>query len=144
MSKIIDAIPLLSKDINGITGTITVEIKPTENSEKIEKAISNFFNYTSLNTVSKLEKNYLIAKIEGREGLTKFNERLKQEKILNIAKKVLIKGLRGKSIIFYLNKQVAYVNHISFCEQKNESPLGPIRVEIRCDDTNQLINWFTK
>ncbi|RLI51696.1 hypothetical protein DRO61_01750 [Candidatus Bathyarchaeota archaeon] len=144
MSKIIDAIPLLSKDINGITGTITVEIKPTENSEKIEKAISNFFNYTSLNTVSKLEKNYLIAKIEGREGLTKFNERLKQEKILNIAKKVLIKGLRGKSIIFYLNKQVAYVNHISFCEQKNESPLGPISVEIRCDDTNQLINWLTK
>jgi len=70
MSKIIDAIPLLSKDINGITGTITVEIKPTENSEKIEKAISNFFNYTSLNTVSKLEKNYLIAKIEGRDLLT--------------------------------------------------------------------------
>ena len=135
---------LLSKDINNIAGTITVEIKPTENSKKVEKAISNFFNYTSLNTVPKLEKNYLIAKIEGREGLTKFNERLKQEKILNIAKKVLIKGLRGKSIIFYLNKQVAYVNHISFCEQKNESPLGPIRVEIRCDDTNQLINWLTK
>lgn len=129
--------------MNEITGTITVEIKPTEDSKKVEEAISNFFNYTSLNTVPKLEKNYLIAKIEGREGLIKFYERLRQERILNVARKVLIKGLIGNSITFYLNKQVAYVNHISFCEPKNESPLGPIRVEIRCDDANQLINWLT-
>lgn len=134
---------LLSKDINHIAGTITVEIKPTENSKKIEKAISNFFNYISLNTVSKLGKNYLIAKIEGRDGLIKFNERLRQERILNVAKTVLSKSLRENSITFYLNKQVAYVNHISFCEQTNESPLGPIRVEIRCDDASQLINWLT-
>ncbi len=83
--------------MNEITGTITVEIKPTENSKKVEKAVNNFFNYTSLNTVPKLGKNYLIARIEGREGLIKFYERLRQERILDVARKVLIKGLRGNS-----------------------------------------------
>ena len=129
--------------MNEISGIITVEINPTENSEKIEIAINNFFDYTSLNAVSKLEKNYIIAEIEGREGLTKFSERLRQERILNIARKILINSVSGNSITFYLNKQVAYVNHISFCEPESESPLGPIRVELRCDDPNQLINWFT-
>jgi hypothetical protein len=129
--------------MNEISGIITVEINPTENSEKIEIAINNFFDYTSLNAVSKLEKNYIIAEIEGREGLTKFSERLRQERILNIARKVLINSVSGNSITFYLNKQVAYVNHISFCEPESESPLGPIRVELRCDDPNQLINWLT-
>jgi predicted RNA binding protein with dsRBD fold (UPF0201 family) len=129
--------------MNELIGTITVDINPTENAKKIEQAISNFFVYTSLNIIPKLEKKYLIARIDGRAGLLKFYERLRQERILNVARKVMIQGLSGNSITFYLNKQVAYVNHLSFCEPKSESPLGPISVEIRCDDANQLINWLT-
>ncbi|MCK5625281.1 hypothetical protein KAI11_00345, partial [Candidatus Bathyarchaeota archaeon] len=110
--------------MNEISGIITVEINPTENSEKIEIAINNFFDYTSLNAVSKLEKNYIIAEIEGREGLTKFSERLRQERILNIARKVLINSVSGNSITFYLNKQVAYAGHLSFSRDIGESPLG--------------------
>jgi hypothetical protein len=129
--------------MNEITGTITVELNPTENSKKIEKAISNFFTYASINIVPKLEKKYLVARINGKTGLIRFYERIRQERILNVARKVMVKGLRENSITFCLNKQVAYVNHISFCEPKSESPLGPISVEIRCDDVHQLLTWLT-
>ena len=123
--------------------TVLVEINPTEDTKKVEKAISNIFDYTSLNLVPKLDKKYLLARIEGRKGLMKFYERLRQQRILNAARKVLINGVRDDSIIFNLNKQAAFVNHVSFCEPNSESPLGPISVEIRCDDMNQLIDWLT-
>ena len=129
--------------MNDITGTIEVEVKPTEDPKKVEKAIRNFFTYTSLENVPRHGEGFLIARIEGKWGLLKFYERLRQERILNAARKALIRGLKGNSITFCLNKQVAYVNHISFCEPVAESPLGPIRVEIRCDNPRELIDWLT-
>ena len=129
--------------MNDIIGTIEVEVKPTEDHMKVEKAISNFFTYTSSNTISKRGETFLIAKINGRNGLNKFYERLRQERILNSARKILIRGLQGNSITFCLNKQVAYVNHISFCEPMAESPLGPIRVKIVCENPRALIDWLT-
>jgi hypothetical protein len=84
-----------------------------------------------------------MAKIDGKAGLSKFYNLLGQERILNAARAILLKGIDGNKITFYLNKQVAYVEHISFCEPLGESPLGPIRVEITCDDTRELVDWLS-
>jgi predicted RNA binding protein with dsRBD fold (UPF0201 family) len=130
--------------VGNVTGFIEAEVKPTEDQKKVEKAIQNFFTYTSLESVPKHGEKLLIARIKGREGLLKFFERLRQERILNAARKIMIKGLKGKSITFCLNKQVAYVNHISFCEPVAESSLGPIRVNIGCDNPRELIDWLTQ
>jgi predicted RNA binding protein with dsRBD fold (UPF0201 family) len=129
--------------MNNIRGTITVEIHPTETASKVEKAISNFFTYTAIKRVPKRDMQYLIIKIDGRDGLMKFYERLRQERICNVARKVMLEGISGNFFTFYLNKQAAFMNHISFCEPKSESSLGPICVELQCDDANQLINWLT-
>jgi predicted RNA binding protein with dsRBD fold (UPF0201 family) len=129
--------------MSNIVGTVRVEINPTEDIKKVKTTLNNLFNYTSLNLVPNFDKKYLIARIEGKEGLKKFHERLRQQRILNAARKILRDGVRGNSTTFYLNKQVAYVNHISFCEPISESPLGPISVEIQCEDVNYLIDWLT-
>jgi predicted RNA binding protein with dsRBD fold (UPF0201 family) len=55
----------------------------------------------------------------------------------------MLEELNDNSIIFYLNKQAAYMNHISFSSQTGESPLGVIRVEIKSDNAKELINWLT-
>jgi len=55
---------------------------------------------------------------------------------------VLFKGLNENSITFYLNKQVAYAGHVSFCQPVAESPLGPIKVQILCDKPKDLIDWL--
>jgi predicted RNA binding protein with dsRBD fold (UPF0201 family) len=73
----------------------------------------------------------------------RFYDLLRRERILDAARKVLFRGIQGKKIVFYLNKQVAYVGHISFSQPYGESPLGPIRVEIQCDDPQSLIDWLT-
>lgn len=46
-------------------------------------------------------------------------------------------------IVTFLNKQVAFAGHVSFCEPVGESPLGPIRVEIESEDLIGMIDWLT-
>jgi predicted RNA binding protein with dsRBD fold (UPF0201 family) len=38
---------------------------------------------------------------------------------------------------------VAVAGHVSFCEEVAESPLGPLRVTVDCEDPRLLIDWLT-
>jgi predicted RNA binding protein with dsRBD fold (UPF0201 family) len=37
---------------------------------------------------------------------------------------------------------VAFAGHVSFCEESAESPLGPLRTTIECEDPCLLIDWL--
>ncbi len=95
-----------------------------------------------LTLVEEDDTQRLTGKAEGLEALSRFHELLRRELILDAARKVLLRGIREDTIAFYLNKQVAYVGHLSFSQPTGESPLGPIRVEIECDNPRQLIDWL--
>jgi len=121
---------------------IEAEINPTEDSEKVKKAVENIFGNLQLEVKSQRLGSLLIAKAKGIDGLTKFYNLLRRERIRDAARGVLFDGLDKKSIVFYLNKQVAYAGHISFSKPVAESPLGPIKVQIRCDKPRELIEWL--
>jgi len=129
--------------MNSVTINIEVEVNPTEDPEKVKSAVQNIFSYSFLESIPRRRGSLLIIKGEGKEGLNKFYALIKQERILNAAQKIMFKGLKGNSITFYLNKQAAYVKHISFCNPVGESTLGPIKVEISCDNPEELIYWLT-
>jgi len=74
--------------------------------------------------------------------LTKLYNLLRRERIRDAARAVLFGGMSERTIVFYLNKQVAYVGHVSFSQPVGESPLGPIRVEIECDNPREIIDWL--
>lgn len=122
---------------------IEAEVKPTEDPKKVELAIRNLFELSSLEFTPSNRGSYIQAKTTGKEGLEKLYNLIRKERILTAARHVLRKGIIGESIIFYLNKQAAYVARISFCDPMGESPLGPIRVEIKSDDPEALIDWLT-
>lgn len=128
--------------MNRIAITIEVEVNLTEDLEKVKTAVQNLFSYSSIESIFRKKGDLLIMKEEGKEGLNKFFAILRQESILNAARKVFFGGLVDNLIIFYLNKQAAYVKHISFCNPIGESPLGPIKVEILCDNPKELIDWL--
>jgi len=123
--------------------TIAVKVNPTEDPEKVKKAVQNIFPTSSFERIPQKKELLLMAKIDGKTGLSKFYNLLRQERILDAARAVLLNGIDENKITFYLNKQVAYVEHISFCEPLGESPLGPIRVEITCDGTRVLVDWLS-
>lgn len=121
---------------------VEAEINPTESEEKVKRAIENIFG----NIQTKVQPIYkgaiVTAEATEREALTKLYNLLRRERIRDAARAVLFEGLNGKTINFYLNKQVAYVGHVSFSKEVAESPLGPIKVKIKCENPRELIDWL--
>jgi len=129
--------------MNKIVVHVEAEVNPTEDLEKVKQAVENIFGAVTFKVESIKWGRLLIAKTRGTEGLTKLYNLLGRERILAAARKVFFSGMDEKSVTFYLNKQVAYAGHISFSQKTAESPLGPINVQIRCDNPRKLIEWLT-
>jgi len=128
--------------VDEVDVNVEVEVNPTEDVEKVKRAVENIFGSLEFEVKSQRRGSSLVAKAKGIEGLTKLYNLLRRERIRDAARGVLFDGLGEKSIVFYVNKQVAYAGHISFSKPLAESPLGPIRVQIRCDNPRELIEWL--
>jgi len=128
--------------VNEISVYIEAEINPTEDIEKVKRAVENVFGNVEFEVKPKERGSTLVGKAKGLDGLTKLQNLLRRERIREAARGALFEGLGEKSMIFYLNKQVAYVSHISFSRPEAESPLDPIKVQIQCDNPRELIDWL--
>jgi len=126
-----------------LTIHIETQINPTETELKVRQAVENVFGPINMQ-LKPLQKGTLLhASATGQNALTKFHNLLQREHIRTAARTVLLGGLEKNSINFCLNKQVAYAGHISFSKEENESPLGPIRVQIRTENPRQTIQYLT-
>lgn len=121
---------------------VEADVNPTEDLEKVKSAVENIFGNMSFKLLPARRGSLLIAETQGMDGLALLHDLFRKERIRAAARRVLRKGTSGKSIVFHLNKQVAFVGHISFSKAIGESPLGPIKVEIRCDNPQQLVEWL--
>ncbi|NWF87413.1 hypothetical protein HXY32_06370 [Candidatus Bathyarchaeota archaeon] len=122
---------------------IEAEVNLTESEEKVKRAIENIFGAVQTKIQPIYKGARLIAEARGFDGLTKLYNLLRRERIRSAARAVFFEGLDGKTVNFCLNKQVAFAGHISFSEETAESPLGPIKVKITCDNPRALIDWLT-
>jgi predicted RNA binding protein with dsRBD fold (UPF0201 family) len=121
---------------------IEAEVNPTESESKVKQAIENIFGNVETKVQPIYKRAILTAETKGLESLTKLQNLLRRERIRDAARKALSEGINEKTISFCLNKQVAYVGHISFSKETAESPLGPIKIKITCENPRQLINWL--
>lgn len=128
--------------MNEIDIHVEADINPTEDPEKVRRAVENIIGHAEFEIKRQRRRSLLIAKAKGIDGVTKFQNLLRRERIRDAARGVLFHGLSGNSIVFYVNKQVAYVGHISFSQPTGESPLGPIKFQIHCDSPRELIEWL--
>jgi len=121
---------------------VETEINPTESQEKVEEAVRNIFGEIDLRVKPLHKASLLVGDSKGKESITQLRDLLRREHIRTAAHAVLMEGMDKKAVNFCLNKQVAYVGHISFSKETAESPLGPIRVKIECTDPRELVEWL--
>ena len=112
-------------------------VNPTEDMDKVIKAISNIFKFDEL----EIGDGYVIVKGE-RESLLDLRESLKIRKIRTTAKRIFLNGTEGDKIIFSLNKQAALVSTPNFVDREM-SALGEIDVNIQTDNIERFIEWMT-
>ena len=91
------------------------------------------------------EADKFVIRVDGNGAISleKFRMVLARDRIRAAARAVLFRQLEEDRIVVFLNKQVAYAGHVSFCEPVGESPLGPIRLEIQSEDPIGVIDWLT-
>jgi len=121
---------------------IEADINQTEDEVKVKLAVENMFSNLEFEVKLQRRGRLLTARTRGIDGLTKLYNLLRRNRIRDAARAVLFGGMSEHFIVFYLNKQVAYAGHVSFSQPAGESPLGPIKVEIRCDTPREIIDWL--
>jgi uncharacterized protein len=127
-----------------VTVFVETQINPTENEDNVKAAVNNFLDNATITIKPSIKGSSLTAVAKGQDSLFKLRNLLRNDRIRDASRRLLFKSIRGNMISFYLNKQVAFVGHISFSEESAESPLGPIRVNIETDNPEQLIDWLAE
>lgn len=126
-----------------IRAHVETPLNPTEDPEKVSRALRNLFPNASLMTVRvDARRSKLEATMTRLEDLEKLRNLLRQEAIRDAARKVFFQGLSGSSIAVHLNKQAAFAGKASFCDRYDESPLGPITLTITAENPEHLVDWL--
>jgi len=122
-----------------VTVQVETEIYPTEDEEAVKAAVNNIISGANITIKPAQKGSTLYAEAKGQQSLIQFRKLLRQDRIRDAARKLLFRAIRGETICFYLNKQVASAGHISFSEETAESPLGPIKVTITTENPRELV-----
>jgi len=113
-----------------VAARVSCLVCPSEDPEKVRKAILNIFPDASLEETER--------GLEGTASLDRFKDLIRRQKILDSTRSMMFKGIRNDHITLHLNKQVAYVGKVSFTEPK--TVLGTMRVLIETDDPERTID----
>ena len=111
--------------------TIRTPLRPTEDPEKIRRAILNLFPDSEI-TIDNVQA------VATAVSLERFMTLIRNQKILDSIRNKLLAGISSGSSTISLNKQAAFVNRVSLSEGK--TPLGNIEVTIESEDIERLIN----
>ncbi len=111
--------------------TVKAPYLPTEDVEKVKKAILNLFPDSMIEASG--------GTIEAKTGsLVRFKELIRSYRIIDATRRMLLHGKQGNATTFMVNKQVAFIGKVSYVEEK--LPLGSIEVSIEDDDLDRLID----
>jgi uncharacterized protein len=120
--------------------TVQAYINPSEEIEKVSSAIKNVFPESAL----VLKDNKLYTSTEKMEVFKKLKGQIRSKSTLSVLKKILFSNQNMDTTWFLLNKQAAFSKVVALIEDEDESPLGPIKITIRNQDIEEIINWFER
>ncbi len=113
-------------------------INPSEDQTKVEQAISNILPDIEI----QINDDSLKATSQNLETLSNIFEVIHSRKIQRVYRRFLNNNLRNDSTWFYLNKQAAFSNTVSLCDEAEESPLGPIKIVLTSKNIEDIIDWL--
>jgi predicted RNA binding protein with dsRBD fold (UPF0201 family) len=118
---------------------VEATVNPSERTQKVIDAITNLFARCSpeLSYRSKV-----LGRAVGSDSLARLYEQVRSRSAMGVLRRMLLDNRAGDSTWFLLNKQAATSGIAAVIEDEQESPLGPIRVTITCEELDALIDWL--
>jgi predicted RNA binding protein with dsRBD fold (UPF0201 family) len=126
-----------------INVTVEATVNPTEDESKVQRALLNIFPNAKVEKYSKRD-DVITLRIQGLglKFLSTFRNIIRQERIRDSARRILMSKVEGDHIIIFLHKQAAFVGRISFCGPEGESPLGPISIKIGTPSPESVVDYL--
>ncbi|HPS90543.1 MAG TPA: RNA-binding domain-containing protein [Methanothrix sp.] len=112
---------------------ISSAVRPTERVEKVVSAIENIFPGLIMDIRADRIEAY-----NGLESLKTLHKLLREQRILDTARKILLRGMVGSATTFQISKQAAHMGVVSFPPE--EEALGSLHVQI--SGGNAVIDWL--
>jgi predicted RNA binding protein with dsRBD fold (UPF0201 family) len=127
-----------------ISIVLKTEVKPSEDSERIEESIAKVFPQVVKDSEDGLFANRLRMEGRGTQTIVRFREQLKARRIRAAARRLLSRNKRGDATWVYLNKQALVSGTVALCERPDESPLGPVILELKSNQLPDVIEWLAQ
>ena len=113
-------------------------INASEDIEKVRTSLSNIL----IGMDEKITGDSLVANSSNYESLTKIYETMRSRRSKSAYRRHLMRNMTKDSTWFYLNKQAAFANIATLCEEADESPLGPIKIVLHSKNIEDVIDWL--
>ena len=114
-------------------------VNPSEHAQKVIDAIANIFTRCSPELSF---RSRVVARAVGSDSFSILYEQVRSRSAMGVLRRMLVDNRAGDSTWFLLNKQAATSGIAAIIEDQQESPLGPIRVTISCEELDKLIDWL--
>jgi len=118
---------------------VEAPVNPSEDPQKVIDAVANVVERCSP------EFRYgsrVVGRAAGIEPLSLLYEQVRSRSAMGVLRRMLLDNRAGDSTWFLLNKQAATAGIAAVIEEEQESPLGPIRVTLSCEELDALIDWL--
>jgi predicted RNA binding protein with dsRBD fold (UPF0201 family) len=116
---------------------VEASVNPSESADRVKTAITN---------VIQCSPEFRYGRVLGRsvksESLRTIYEQIRSRSVMGVLRRILINNRDLDSTWFLLNKQAAATGIVVITEEERESPLGPIRVTLTCDEIDAIIDWL--
>lgn len=120
---------------------ITVEtvVRPTEDLEKVKRAVNNVFEGELV--IEDLGNGYyrLVGVSDKIDSLNKFKQIVVSENIGPAVRSYVKRRLVNNKIVILLHKQALFVSKVSLIDSERESPLGAVRITIEHHNPLEVI-----
>jgi predicted RNA binding protein with dsRBD fold (UPF0201 family) len=76
----------------------------------------------------------------GPESVAAFAKKFREQRILEAVRQRFLKSLQNNTLVFWMQRQAAFMNRFHLSEENDISGMGPIRVEIQAKNMQDVID----
>jgi hypothetical protein len=130
--------PSLNSNLELVVNT---HVNTSESPIKVINAVANIISRCSPEIKY---GNQVVGKSVNIISLDIIYEQIRSRSAQNVLRRILLGNRKKNTTWFFLNKQAASVGVVAIIENEQESPLGPIRITLNCEDLDTLISWLVE
>jgi len=116
-------------------------VHPTEDGSRVITAARNLLG--SCPCAVEEREGEVVIRSSDVKCLLLIHDQLRDRHVRDAARRLMLVRRVGDDLNLLFNRQAAFRGVVALCASETESPLGPIVMDIRCERSDELIDWLT-